>query len=104
VCAAEAIEQAIKYAAQWLKLDPLKYTFSVKPEFSSTAYDIELAKQLYEGAIAGKNSFQTYWEYIATGNLPEHEYKDEMERVEQENAGALLGMNYERPNSTTSNT
>ena len=110
MCAAEAIEQAIKYAAQWLKLDPSKYTFSVKPEFSSTAYDIELAKQLYEGAIAGKNSFQTYWEYIATGNLPEHEYKDELKRVETELTQMPLsgyqpfnGVNDEQPGTPASN-
>ncbi len=32
-CAAAAIEQAIKYAAQWLKLDSTKYAFTVEPEF-----------------------------------------------------------------------
>ncbi|QDJ92700.1 DUF4055 domain-containing protein [Acinetobacter haemolyticus] len=86
-CAAEAIEQAIKYAAQWLKLDPSKYAFAVKPEFIVQQYDINLAKQLYEGALAGKNSFRTYWEYIATGKLPAHDYKDELLRVEEEKDG-----------------
>ncbi|MBD0149522.1 DUF4055 domain-containing protein, partial [Acinetobacter baumannii] len=33
MCAAAAIEQAIKYAAQWLKLDSTKYSFTVEPEF-----------------------------------------------------------------------
>ncbi|EHU1268029.1 DUF4055 domain-containing protein, partial [Acinetobacter baumannii] len=83
-CAAAAIEQAIKYAAQWLKLDPSKYTFTVEPEFIVQQYDINLAKQLYEGAIAGKNSFQTYWEYIATGKLPAHDFQEELKRVESE--------------------
>ncbi|MCH7293637.1 DUF4055 domain-containing protein [Acinetobacter sp. ANC 3926] len=84
MCAAEAIEQAIKYAAQWLKLDPSKYAFTVEPEFIVQQYDINLAKQLYEGALAGKNSFRTYWEYIATGKLPSHDYQDELLRVEDE--------------------
>ncbi|KQF50343.1 hypothetical protein APC05_24460 [Acinetobacter pittii] len=84
MCAAEAIEQAIKYAAQWLKLDPSKYTFTVEPEFIVQKYDINLAKQLYEGAISGKNSFQTYWEYIATGKLPGHDYQEELKRIESE--------------------
>ncbi|MCH7395952.1 DUF4055 domain-containing protein [Acinetobacter dispersus] len=84
MCAAEAIEQAIKYAAQWLKLDPSKYAFTVKPEFVVQVSDINLAKQLYEGALAGKNSFKTYWEYIATGKLPTHEYEEELDRVEDE--------------------
>lgn len=84
MCAAAAIEQAIKYAAQWLKLDSTKYSFTVEPEFIVQQYDINLAKQLYEGAVAGKNSFQTYWEYIATGKLPAHDYQDELKRVEGE--------------------
>lgn len=84
MCAAEAIEQAIKYAAQWLKLDASKYAFTVEPEFIVQQYDINLAKQLYEGALAGKNSFRTYWEYIATGKFPTHEYEEELDRVEDE--------------------
>ncbi|ACC56346.1 TPA: DUF4055 domain-containing protein [Acinetobacter baumannii] len=83
-CAAAAIEQAIKYAAQWLKLDSTKYAFTVEPEFIVQQYDINLAKQLYEGAIAGKNSFRTYWEYLMTGKLPAHDYQEEVKRVEGE--------------------
>ncbi|MDA3495452.1 MULTISPECIES: DUF4055 domain-containing protein [Acinetobacter] len=90
MCAAAAIEQAIKYAAQWLKLDPSKYIFNVEPEFIVQQYDINLAKQLYEGAISGKNSFQTYWEYIATGKLPGHDYREELKRIEGERNSAPL--------------
>lgn len=90
MCAAAAIEQAIKYAAQWLKLDPSKISFTVEPEFIVQKYDINLAKQLYEGAISGKNSFQTYWEYIATGKLPGHDYQEEWKRVESERDNAPL--------------
>ena len=56
----------------------------MKPEFIVQQYDINLAKQLYEGALQGKNSFRTYWEYIATGKLPSHDYQDELLRVEAE--------------------
>ena len=90
MCAAAAIEQAIKYAAQWLKLDSSKYIFTVEPEFIVQQYDINLAKQLYEGAISGKNSFQTYWEYIATGKLPGHDYQEELRRIEGERDSAPL--------------
>ncbi|MCU4644324.1 DUF4055 domain-containing protein [Acinetobacter pittii] len=90
MCAAAAIEQAIKYAAQWLKLNPSKYAFTVEPEFIVQQYDINLAKQLYEGAISGKNSFQTYWEYIATGKLPGHDYQEELRRIEGERDSAPL--------------
>ncbi|MCG9505581.1 DUF4055 domain-containing protein [Acinetobacter pittii] len=90
MCAAAAIEQAIKYAAQWLKLNPSKYAFTVEPEFIVQQYDINLAKQLYEGAISGKNSFQTYWEYIATGKLPGHDYQEELWRIEGERDSAPL--------------
>ncbi|MBW8291488.1 DUF4055 domain-containing protein [Acinetobacter pittii] len=90
MCAAAAIEQAIKYAAQWLKLNPSKYAFTVDPEFIVQQYDINLAKQLYEGAISGKNSFQSYWEYIATGKLPGHDYQEELRRIEGERDSAPL--------------
>ncbi|MDS7931855.1 DUF4055 domain-containing protein [Acinetobacter sp. V102_4] len=90
MCAAAAIDQAIKYAAQWLKLDPSKNEFTVEPEFIVQQYDINMAKQLYEGAISGKNSFQTYWEYIATGKLPGHDYQEELKRVEAERNNAPL--------------
>ncbi|MFP0679456.1 DUF4055 domain-containing protein, partial [Acinetobacter baumannii] len=78
MCAAATIEQAIKYAAQWLKLDSTKYSFTVEPEFIVQVTDINLAKQLYEGAISGKNSFRTYWEYLMTGKLPAHDYQEEV--------------------------
>ena len=84
MCAAEAIEQAIKYAALWLRLNPDSYTFSVKPEFSSDSVDPTILKQLYDGAISGKSSTQTYWEYMATGKLPERTYEEEMDLVESE--------------------
>jgi hypothetical protein len=90
MCAAAAIEQAIKYAAQWLNLNPSKFAFTVEPEFIVQQYDINLAKQLYEGAISGKNSFQTYWDYIATGKLPGHDYKEVLKRSEGERDSAPL--------------
>lgn len=83
-CAAEAIQQALKYAAQWLGLNPDDCVFTVKPEFSSASYDIELAKQLLEGALSNRNSFQTYWEYLATGKMPERDYVAELDLVERE--------------------
>lgn len=95
-CAAEAIEQGLKYMAQWLNLASDKIVFTVKADFNNSTYDIELAKQLYEGALAGKNSFRTYWEYISTGKLPDIDYDDELLRVEAENDGTAGMVNYER--------
>ncbi|MBG5894845.1 DUF4055 domain-containing protein [Providencia rettgeri] len=96
MCAAEAVEQGLKYMAIWLNFNPDEYVFTVKPDFNNSTYDIELAKQLYEGALAGKNSFQTYWEYIGTGKLPDIDYKDELLRVEAENDGTVREVIYER--------
>lgn len=90
MCAAAAIEQAIKYAAEWLKLNPDDYTFTVKPEFSSDVADINIAKQLQESAVMGKVSFSTYWNYLLTGKLPEHDYETERELIESENDGVVL--------------
>lgn len=96
MCAAEAVEQGLKYMAIWLNFNPDEYVFTVKPDFNNSTYDIELAKQLYEGALAGKVSFQTYWEYIGTGKLPDIDYKEELSRVEAENNGTVREVTYER--------
>lgn len=96
MCAAEAVEQGLKYMAIWLNFNPDEYVFTVKPDFNNSTYDIELARQLYEGALAGKVSFQTYWEYIGTGKLPDIDYKDELLRVEAENDGTMREVVYER--------
>lgn len=89
--ASEAIEQSLKYAAEWLGFDPEDYVFSVKPEFSATGIDMAVAKQLYESALAGKTSIQTYWEYLETGKLPERSYEDELLLVESEQVNAPMG-------------
>ncbi|NIH23391.1 DUF4055 domain-containing protein [Providencia heimbachae] len=96
MCAAEAVEQGLKCMAIWLNFNPDEYVFTVKPDFNNSTYDIELAKQLYEGTLAGKNSFQTYWEYIGTGKLPDIDYKEELLRVEAENDGTVTEVIYER--------
>lgn len=89
--ASEAIEQSLKYAAEWLGLDPKDYVFSVKPEFSVAGVDMTVAKQLYESALAGKTSIQTYWEYLETGKLPERSYDDELSLIESEQVNAPMG-------------
>lgn len=57
MCAAAAIEQAIKYAAQYLKLDSTKYSCTVEPEFIVQVTDINLAKQLYEDSYFREKLF-----------------------------------------------
>ncbi|AVE42468.1 MULTISPECIES: DUF4055 domain-containing protein [Providencia] len=96
MCAAEAVEQGLKCMAIWLNFNPDDYAFTVKPDFNNATYDIDLTRQLYEGALAGKISFQTYWEYIGTGKLPDIDYKEELLRVEAENDGTVTEVIYER--------
>ncbi|HEM6870766.1 TPA: DUF4055 domain-containing protein [Providencia stuartii] len=96
MCAAEAVEQGLKCMAIWLNFNPDDYAFTVKPDFNNATYDIDLTRQLYEGALAGKISFQTYWEYIGTGKLPDIDYKEELLRVEAESNGVVAEVVYER--------
>ncbi|WP_272580961.1 DUF4055 domain-containing protein [Providencia sp. PROV266] len=95
-CAAEAVEQGIKYMAQWLNLSDKDCVFTVKPDFNNSTYDINLAKQLQEMAVMGKVSFQTYWEYIGTGKMPDISYKDETLRIEAERDSTLGVTLYDR--------
>lgn len=84
ITAAEAIEQVIKYGALWLGLNEKDYRFNVKPDFGSLGFDVNLAKQLYEAALANKISMETYWDYIRTGKIADIEYSKELDRIENE--------------------
>lgn len=83
--AASAVEQCLKYAAEWLGYNPDEYSFAVKPDFAEAGYDVQLAQQIFNAAIAGNVSMSTYWDYIRTGKLPEHGYEIELARIENPN-------------------
>lgn len=87
--ASNAIEQSIKYIAEWLKLSTDGIVYSVPLEFSAQV-DSTMLTKLYDMAIAGKISFGTVWDYVRTGKVPENDYESEIEKVESEMANLPL--------------
>ena len=82
VTVAEALEQGIRYAAEWKGFDPNQVVFTVKPEFIVPGVDAQVATQLLQAALAGVISHESYWLYLTTGKLPERVYADEQARID----------------------
>jgi hypothetical protein len=82
MAAAEALEQGIRYAAEWKGFDPKQVVFTVKPEFIVPGVDAQVATQLLQAALAGVISHESYWLYLTTGKLPDRAYADEQARIE----------------------
>lgn len=80
--AAAAIEQALKYAAEWTGRNPDKVRFTVKPEFIVPVVDPQVLAQIQQAVLMGGVSWESYWLYLTTGKLPEHDYNDEALRIE----------------------
>jgi hypothetical protein len=88
--AAEAIEQCLRYAADWEGIpDTEAVKFTVVPEFTQPQADPQVLQQLQGAVIAGGVSWQTYWDALTTGKLPERSYEDEQALIEA--AGPALG-------------
>ncbi|CAK7070072.1 MAG: hypothetical protein KER_03077 [Kerstersia gyiorum] len=91
VTAAEAVEQALRFAADWVGVsNPNEsVTFTVKPDFSGANVDPVMAGQLLQAAMAGRVSNEAYWMYVSTGKLPERPYDEEALHIE--NPGGVGG-------------
>ncbi|MFT4020064.1 MAG: DUF4055 domain-containing protein [Acinetobacter sp.] len=91
----EALNNALGWCAKYAMPDPDQLTndelnFEISQEFSKQGYLDSLAKQLYEGALQGRNSFKSWWEYNQTGMFPKQTYEEELEAIEAENSGVIL--------------
>lgn len=85
--AAEAVEQCLRFAAQFMDIDPDEVKFAVKPDFVVADVDPQMAAQLLQAVMAGKVSNESYWTYIGTGKLPERSWEDEFLMID--NAGGI---------------
>jgi hypothetical protein len=81
ITAAAAIEQALRYAAEWTGYNPDEVVFTVKPEFVTPEVDAQVLAELQKSVMAGTISAETYWQYLTTGKLPEHPYDEEAELI-----------------------
>ncbi|NYT67967.1 DUF4055 domain-containing protein [Pusillimonas noertemannii] len=87
ITVAEAIEQGLRYAAEWLGYPPDQVTFSVEPDFSHPDVNPQVLAQLHQAVLANGVSWDTYWTYLTTAKLPDREYDVEAALVE----GAMIG-------------
>lgn len=82
VTAAEAIEQALRYAAHWLGFDEEQVKFTVNPTFVEHSVDPQVLTAIQQAVLAGGVSWASYWTFLTTGKLPEHSYEEEALLVE----------------------
>jgi len=88
VTAAEAVEQALRFAAEQVNADAEQVKFTVKPDFAGANVDPQMAAQLLQAAMAGKISNEAYWLYVTGGKLPERPYEEEALHIE--NPGGVM--------------
>lgn len=81
ITVAEAIEQGLRYAAEWLGAKDQRIRFAVKPEFVVPSIDPAVAKLLHDSVAMDLISADTYWQYITLGKLPERDYLEELEVI-----------------------
>jgi len=82
VTVAEAVEQGLRYAAEWKGYDPKQVVFTVNPEFIIPGVDAQVATQLLQAALAGVISHESYWTYLTTSKLPDRNYADEQAHID----------------------
>ncbi|MHC8299603.1 DUF4055 domain-containing protein [Pseudomonas sp. ZS1P83] len=99
VTVAEAVEQGLRYAAEWKGYDPKQVTFKVNPEFVIPQVDPQVLSELQKSVMAGTISADTYWQYLTTGKLPERLYDEEAELISDERESAGLNLDKEDANS-----
>lgn len=81
--ASNAVEQIIKYLAEWHGLKTDKIVFNVPLEFSAEVNQQVLAA-LITMAQAQRISWATVMQYMQTGKLPDGEYELEVQRIIEE--------------------
>jgi hypothetical protein len=92
ITVAAAIEQGLRYAAEWTGYNPSEVTFTVKPEFIIPDVDAQVLAELQKAVSAGGISWDTYWQYLTTGKLPERAYEEEATMV-SEDTDSARGLN-----------
>ena len=99
----EASEIVLRWCAKYFGSGD-KAKFTIKQDFAKGKLSLDALKFYNELVQQGKLSRETFHTIRTTGKVPEIDYEEEEQRIEAETASALPGMNYERPNSTESNT
>ncbi len=103
ITAASAIEQALRYAAEWTGYNPDDVVFTVKPEFVIPEVNAQVLAELQKSVMAGTISAETYWQYLTTGKLPERAYDEEAELISDERESAGINLDKDDGDETDAN-
>ena len=98
ITVAEAVEQGLRYAAEWKGYDPKQVTFKVNPEFVIPQVDAQVLAELQKSVMSGTISADTYWQYLTTGKLPERLYDEEAELISDERDSAGINLDKDDAN------
>jgi hypothetical protein len=98
---AEAIEQGLRYAAEWKGYKPEDVVFMVKPEFITPVVDAQVLAELQKAVMAGTVSAETYWLYLTTGKLPERAYDEESDLISEERESAGINLDKDDGDGTS---
>lgn len=80
--AAQGIERALRYCAEFVGEDPAEVRYNVKPDFDAHDVNPQMIAQISALVTAGYISPESLFDYIRTGKMPEHDYADELLRIE----------------------
>lgn len=103
ITAAAAIEQALRYAAEWTGYDPDQVVFTVKPEFVIPEVNAQVLAELQKSVMAGTISAETYWQYLTTGKLPERPYDEEADLIGDEHGAGGVNLDKDDGDETGAN-
>lgn len=103
ITAAGAIEQALRYAAEWTGYNPDDVVFTVKPEFVIPEVNAQVLAELQKSVMAGTISAETYWQYLTTGKLPERAYDEEAGLISDERESAGINLDKDDGDETDAN-
>lgn len=103
ITAAVAIEQALRYAADWTGYNPDDVVFTVKPEFVIPEVHAQVLAELQKSVMAGTISAETYWQYLTTGKLPEHPYDEEAELIGDDHGAGGVNLDKDDGDETGAN-
>lgn len=101
ITVAEGIEQGLRYSAEWKGYDPKRVTFKVNPEFIIPEVDAQVLGELQKAVTAQGISWDTYWQYLTTGKLPERPYDEEATFISDEGESGR-GLNLDKGDEETS--
>lgn len=82
--AVAGINQAIKFMTNLLNIKESESAFAATIDFKAAGIEPNVLTSLLSAAMSDKISTQTYWDYLRTGKMPNHDYMEELKLIEEQ--------------------